>query len=66
MNPGLRRAFEKGLACCNECRPTIEMLEKLAEVAPEWKGRVEELRSKLDHHTELCEMGIQLDEATKG
>ena len=65
MTPALQREFEKGLGCCNAVRPTIEFLEELVKLAPEWAMRVQELRSKMEHQREVCELGLQIMQANK-
>lgn len=60
MTKQFRTACEKALACCNTHRPTIEFLQELAKTAPEFKDRIDELVSKLEHTQEVAEAGLHL------
>lgn len=62
MTPGLIAASQKCVDCANAHRVTVEFLEQLVKVEPAWAGPVAELRSKIDHASEVGQTTIALAE----
>lgn len=60
LTPPQVNCFRNGQKVCREVLPKLEWLEKIAEVAPEYKDRVQEIREMHDHLNQLCECALSV------
>lgn len=51
---------QKGQACANNCLLDIEWLEKMAEVYPEIREAVQDLRTRRDYLAQACETALEM------
>lgn len=58
LTPSQLKVFTDGLKAVEAVRPQLEWLKKIAEVAPEFKERIQEVVDMTDHHEQLCTVAV--------
>lgn len=58
LAPSQLKAFRDGLTVCENKRPQVEWLKKVAEAAPEFAERIREVVDMHEHHEQLCTVAL--------